>query len=414
MFPIDDETLRYLRLTGRPAEPIAWSSATPRSRACSAPTRRPTRASTRCSSSTSRTVEPSLAGPRRPQDRVALGRRGRRVPRRDFPTALDRPTAPARTTSPVDGRPVGSGDELPTLGRHGSVVIAAITSCTNTSNPSVMVGAGLLAKKAVERGPDDASRGSRPASPPARAWSPTTWTSAGLTPYLEALRFHLVGYGCTTCIGNSGPLAEPIAAGDRRERPGRRGGAPRQPQLRGPHPPAGARQLPGLAAAGRGLRAGRHGGHRPRPPSRSASDRDGDAVYLRDIWPTPAGGREACSRERDHAGALPRAYATSSTATSAGAALPVPDGDLYDWDADSTYVQEPPFFAGPDPGAAAAAATSRARALARAGRLDHHRPHLAGRRPSRRQPGRASTCIEHGVRARATSTATAPGAATTR
>jgi aconitate hydratase len=128
---------------------------------------------------------------------------------------------------------------------HGDVVIAAITSCTNTSNPSVMLGAGLLAKKAVERGLRAPSRGSRPASRPARRSSPTTSTKAGLTPYLEQLGFYLVGYGCTTCIGNSGPLPEPIARRSRRATWSPRG-ALRQPQLRGPHQPAREGQLPRL------------------------------------------------------------------------------------------------------------------------------------------------------------------------
>ena len=121
--------------------------------------------------------------------------------------------------SPVDSSTATASFQL----RHGAVVIAAITSCTNTSNPSVMIGAGLLAKKAVERGPQRPRRGSRPAWPRAPGWSPTTSTRAGLTPYLEQLGFHLVGYGCTTCIGNSGPLPEPVAAAIARRRPG--GGA---------------------------------------------------------------------------------------------------------------------------------------------------------------------------------------------
>ena len=144
---------------------------------------------------------------------------------------------------------------------HGAVVIAAITSCTNTSNPSVMIGAGLLAKKAVERGLD------------VKPWVKTSMApgskvvtryleASGLIPYLEALNFHTVGYGCTTCIGNSGPLPEHISAGHQARRSGGGGGAERQSQLRGAHQPGCARQLPGLAAAGGGLCHCGHGQHR--------------------------------------------------------------------------------------------------------------------------------------------------------
>ena len=164
-------------------------------------------------------------------------------------------------------------------------MIAAITSCTNTSNPSVMVGAGLLAKKAVERGLER------------RPWVKTSLAPgskvvteylerAGLTDDLEQLGFNLVGYGCTTCIGNSGPLPEEISRGDRAGRPGGRVRAVGQPELRGPDPLRGEDELPGLAAAGGRLRARRHAWTSTSSNEPLGEDSDGEPVYLRDIWPT--------------------------------------------------------------------------------------------------------------------------------
>ena len=183
---------------------------------------------------------PSLAGPKRPQDRIDL-----RDVKKNFLTGL------ARSAAQSDRQHGRNAAEV----QDGSVVIAAITSCTNTSNPSVMLAAGLLAKKAVEK----------------RAEGAAAWVKTSLAPgskvvmdYYERRRaccrtwrssnFHLVGFGCTTCIGNSGPLPEAVAEAVHKEQAGRRGGAQRQSQLRRPHQSAGARQLSGVAAAGGGLR----------------------------------------------------------------------------------------------------------------------------------------------------------------
>ena len=160
------------------------------------------------------------------------------------------PDAPPVVSGQLDGADITLHD--------GAVVIAAITSCTNTSNPSVMIGAGLVAKKAVERGLMTRPWVKTSLAPGSRVVTDYL-EGSGLLPYLERLRFHTVGYGCTTCIGNSGPLPDAIAGADRRALAGGGGGAERQPQLRGPGPPPGARQLPGLADAGGGVRAGRAG-----------------------------------------------------------------------------------------------------------------------------------------------------------
>ena len=236
IFPIDDETLAYLRLTGRPEEQVALVEAYAKEQGLWHDPSREPRFSETLELDLS-TVVPSIAGPKRPQDRVPLAaakamfrtalrdyagptgareRRPRRGVDESFPASdplrtRTRPRRPAvssnvgdvsdRASNPVPRRSDGSTCQLD----HGAVAIAAITSCTNTSNPYVMVGAALLAKKAVERG---LSR---------KPWVKTTlapgskvvidyYERAGLTPYLDKLGFHLVGYGCTTCIGNSGPL----------------------------------------------------------------------------------------------------------------------------------------------------------------------------------------------------------------
>ena len=244
-------TLEYFRGTGRTEEQIdALRGLLQGAGHVRHAARRARSTTRRCSSSTSATVTPSLAGPKRPQDRIELGKvkssspscsasrqRTASASRRQARKRIDAPcrharsrratprTHAARLVEMMNNRPtpdrVDAATPKPVDIGNGDVLIAAITSCTNTSNPSVLLAAGLLAKKAVESGPDGASRTSRPRSRPARAWSPSTSTKAGLLPYLEKLGFNVAGYGCTTCIGNSGPLDADDRRGDRQERPGR-------------------------------------------------------------------------------------------------------------------------------------------------------------------------------------------------
>ncbi len=185
---------------------------------------------------------PSLAGPKRPQDRIELGK-----VKSTFTTLFSQPVAEngfakkpddlqQAAIKTCDGVEIGIGD----------VLIAAITSCTNTSNPGVLLAAGLLAKKAVERGLTVKPHIKTSLAPGSRVVTEYL-TKAGLLPYLEKLGFYLAGYGCTTCIGNAGPLAAADRGDHRQERPGLRGGALRQPQLRGAHPSQHPRQLPRLA-----------------------------------------------------------------------------------------------------------------------------------------------------------------------
>ena len=212
-------------------------------------------------------------------------------------------------------------------------MIAAITSCTNTSNPQVMVGAGLLAKKAIERGLTQQARGSRRASRRARRSSRSTTTTPGLDDYLDELGFHTVGYGCTTCIGNSGPLPEAISGAVDGGRPRRLLRALRQPQLRGADPPRGEGELPRLAAARRRVRA--RGPHGHRPAHRAASAR---RPGRRTTSSCATSGRP---RRRSDTVIASRSTATCSRSTYAdvftgddrGARLPVPEGELFAWDA---------------------------------------------------------------------------------
>ncbi len=254
IFPIDDMTLDYLRLTGRSDAQVALVEAYAKAQGLFRTDATVDPVYTNAIELDVATVEPSLAGPRRPQDRVPL-----KDAKASFGSSRDEMLAEPRKKGAGGGAAAAVAVQAPAWAdqfTHGAVVVAAITSCTNTSNPSVMIAAGLVAKKAVEKGLRT------------RPWVKTSlapgsqvvteyYAKSGLNTYLDALGFNLVGYGCTTCIGNSGPLPEDVSARHRREGSRRVLGAERQPQLRGTHPATGARQLPGVAPARRRLRAGR-------------------------------------------------------------------------------------------------------------------------------------------------------------
>ena len=328
-------------------------------------------------------VEPSLAGPRRPQDRVPLTEAKSSfldslssfgVPYRNgsedkaiadsFP-ASDPPdfTEPGHAADPRGGSidapaavaveptsvPVSMGDESFDL-EHGSVVIAAITSCTNTSNPSVMVAAGLLAKNAVERGLARKPWVKSSLAPGSKVVT-EYYDKAGLTPFLEALGFHTVGYGCTTCIGNSGPLSAEISqAIDEGELvvcavlSGNRNFEARI------HPEVKANYLASPPLVVAYALAGRI--DLDLTTEAIGQDLSGADVFLSDLWPSPEEVRDTI------AGALSeemyrRTYEDVFTGDENWAALPVPEGDLFSWDPDSTYVRHPPYFEGmaAEPGA---------------------------------------------------------------
>ena len=335
-FPVDAETLRYLRNTGRSADVVdlveRYTKAQGLYRTDDVPAPQ--------YSDTLRldlgTVEPSLAGPKRPQDRIALGDM-----KRAFRTAL---------SAPIEQR--GFALEAGELSRsalageaevgHGAVVIAAITSCTNTSNPSVMLGAGLLAKKAVERGltvPAYVKTSLAPGSTVVTRYL----DAAGLTPYLDALGFDLVGYGCTTCIGNSGPLdndvVQAIEGGDLVAAAVLSGNRNFEGRIN-PHVRANYLASPPLVVAY--ALAGTVDIDLAHEPLGFAAD--GKPVFLRDIWPTQEEIRgivgEALSPEM-----FTEQYADVYTGNETWNAIPVPGAALlYDWDPNSTYIQEPPFW----------------------------------------------------------------------
>src|ERR1022692_3884465 len=356
IFPIDEQTLTYLRLTGRPAEQVALVEAYAKEQGLWHDPGQTARYSEEVELDLS-TVVPSIAGPKRPQDRVALA--DAKTAFRDalgayvsapgldnglmgtFPASdpvadepSGRPSAPVQVT--LDNGTKTSVD-------HGSVVIAAITSCTNTSNPSVMVGAALLARNAVEAG-----LSSKP-------WVKTTlapgskvvmdyYERAGLIPYLEKLGFNLVGYGCTTCIGNSGPLPETISAAvadndlavvsvlsGNRNFEGRINPDVKMNYLASP-PLVVAYALAGTMDI-----------DMVREPLGARSD--GTAVYLSDLWPWEdeiAGiGHGAVAAEM-----FTRGYADVFAGDERWRELEVPPGDVLAWDPESTYVRKPPYFDG--------------------------------------------------------------------
>jgi len=336
LFPVDDETLRYMKVTGRSAEVIARTEAYAKLQHLFRTDDTPDPQYDENVELDLSTIVPSLAGPRRPQDRVVLGNVGDAF-REAFPDGL----VPANgTAAHYPAVTVSSNGETFEMA-SGSVAIAAITSCTNTSNPSVMLGAGLLAKKAVERGLTTPPHVKTSLAPGSRAVTGYL-EKAGLQEYLDQLRFDLVGYGCTTCIGNSGPLAEPINKAIEEN------GLIAAAVLSGNrnfegriHPLVRASYLASPPLVVAYALAGRVDIDLEHEPIGTGSD--GIPVYLRDIWPTPEEVKEAMA-----ASITPELFTTSYRTVFDGderwQSLPVPAGDTYVWDAGSTYVQRPPFF----------------------------------------------------------------------
>jgi len=337
-FPIDEETLAYLRLTGRPEEQVdlveRYAKATGLWRTDEAAPLYSEYLELDLS-----TVEPSLAGPKRPQDRVPLAQ-----VKESFQEHLTKDPKergfglkPEQLDKKVTVRRGRDEFEL----QQGSVVIAAITSCTNTSNPSVMLGAGLLAKKAVEAGLDTQPWVKSSLAPGSKVVTEYL-DAAGLTPFLEALRFHTVGYGCTTCIGNSGPLPEEISRGIKE------GDLVVAAVLSGNrnfegriNPDVKANYLASPMLVVAYAIAGRVDIDFSSEPI--GYDPNGKAIYLRDIWPSQEEIRQTVHKTLD-AEMFRRQYATVFEGDERWKALPAPTGKLYRFDPKSTYIQNPPFF----------------------------------------------------------------------
>jgi len=317
-FPVDAATLEYLRMTNRPPEQVALVEAYTKEQGLFRTAGAPEPVYSETIELDLGTVVPSLAGPKRPQDRIELPQ-----VKRSFLETLG---APPRGTDVV---------------RDGAVVIAAITSCTNTSNPSVMIAAGLAAKKAVERGLE------------VKPWVKTSLSpgskvvydylrDAGLMDALERLKFHLAGYGCMTCIGNSGPLPEPVGETVRKEKllvaavlSGNRNFEGRVNPLVKANYLASPPLVVAYAIAGRmdiDLTTEPLG-----------HDRSGAPVYLRDIWPTNEEVQAVLARSV-RADQFAKRYSAVFEGDAAWNSISVPEGELYHWDEASTYVKRPPYF----------------------------------------------------------------------
>ena len=330
IFPIDKETLTYLRLTGRSDEQVALVEAYCRAQGLFHDEKTPEARYSELLSLDLDSVESSLAGPKRPQDRVPLSKA-----RESFEQALPSLLKPGKGSSAP--AVAGGNGHL----HHGSVVIAAITSCTNTSNPSVMIAAGLLAKRAVERGlqvPSYVKTSLAPGSKVVRDYL----ERAGLTPYLEKLKFHIVGYGCTTCIGNSGPLPPEISqAIDENDLvvasvlSGNRNFEGRiNPDVR-----ANYLMSPPLVVAF--ALAGRIDVDMRKDPI--GKDRQGQPVYLSDLWPSRREVEETIQKSIS-SDMFRMSYGEVYHGDERWRSLPVPKGETYAWEKDSTYIRRAPYF----------------------------------------------------------------------
>lgn len=336
LFPVDEETLRYLRFSGRDAAQVALVEAYSKAQGWFRETSTPDPVYTDVMTLDLATVVPSLAGPRRPQDRVALAQ----VPEswsKALPTLLG-PNA-SETGAAVPTELFGEKFDL----QHGDVVIAAITSCTNTSNPNVMMAAGLLAKKAVERGLMVKPWVKTSLAPGSQVVTEYL-AASGTLEALEKLRFNVVGYGCTTCIGNSGPLPEPVA------RSVEQGKLVVASVLSGnrnfegrinPHVRANYLASPPLVVAY--ALAGKIGISFESEPL--GTDTQGRPVFLADIWPTPAEVSEALASSVSSE-LFRRKYSEVYLGPEAWQRLPVPAGNRFEWDEASTYIRKPTFFEG--------------------------------------------------------------------
>jgi aconitate hydratase len=366
IFPVDKESLKYLKLSGRTAEQIALVEAYCREQGLFHDDKTPTAEYSELLNLDLASVEPSIAGPKRPQDRVVLSQSADSF-NQALPSLI-KPKAAAAIASATatqttkagnsatweqeGGSPAAIGIEDPNVHehvpasvtsslQHGSVVIAAITSCTNTSNPSVMIGAGLLAKKAVEKGlsvPPWVKTSLAPGSKVVRDYL----ENAGLTPYLEKLKFHIVGYGCTTCIGNSGPLPEEVSKAidekdlvvasvlsGNRNFEGRINSEVRANYLMSPP------LVVAFALAGRidtDLRKDAIG-----------NGKDGNPVYLADLWPTQREVEEAVEKSVT-AEMFSKSYAEVFEGDARWRGLAIPKGQTYAWEKDSTYIRRAPYF----------------------------------------------------------------------
>ncbi len=342
IFPVDAETIRFLRFSNRPEWLVELVEAYYKAQGMFHDANTPEPTFTDTMSLDLATVVPSLAGPSRPQDRVQLT---------DVPASFHKalPGLMARAKNKAGETPTADATGTATIEgtnhplKHGTVVIAAITSCTNTSNPSVMLAAGLVAKKAVAKGLHT-KPWVKPSLAPGSKVVTDYFEKAGLTEPLNKLKFNLVGYGCTTCIGNSGPLPAPVSTGIEE------GGLVVASVLSGNrnfegrvHAEVRANYLASPPLVVAYALAGRIDIDFAKEPIGTGSD--GKPVFLKDIWPTQAevAQAEGSSLTREM---FAKQYDAVYEGDEAWRSLPVPQGDRYTWDGKSTYVKHPPYFEG--------------------------------------------------------------------
>jgi aconitate hydratase len=331
-FPIDAETFRYLQLTGRDPDLIKLVEAYAKEQGMFRTDASPDPIFTDTLELDLGSVVPSLAGPRRPQDRVPLTE-SKKAFKEAMPSLMKSGDAAKTVAVQING------DKFQLA--HGSVVIAAITSCTNTSNPSVLIGAGLLAKKAAEKGLTRKPWVKTSLAPGSKVVTEYLKDS-GLLSDLEKIGFHLVGYGCTTCIGNSGPLPEPVA------------NAIQEGDLVAAAVLSGNRNFEGR------IHANVRANYLASPPLVVAyalagsmdvdlyadalgNDPQGKPVYLKDIWPTPQE-VQAVMNKSVRSEMFKKEYSQATEGDERWKAMPVPEGELFRWDSQSTYVRQAPYF----------------------------------------------------------------------
>jgi aconitate hydratase len=333
-FPVDDETLRYLELTGRDPDLIKLVETYTKEQGMFRTDASPDPMFTDTLELDLGSVVPSLAGPRRPQDRVPLTE-SKKAFKEALPSLIKSGSVDKNVAVQMNGDKFQLG--------HGSVVISAITSCTNTSNPSVMIGAALLAKNAVEKGLSRKPWVKTSLAPGSRVVTEYLKDS-GLIPYLEKIGFHIVGYGCTTCIGNSGPLPEPVS------------NAIQEGDLVAAAVLSGNRNFEGR------IHANVRANYLASPPLVVAyalagsmnvdlyndplgNDSQGNPVYLKDIWPSPEAVNETM-RKSVRSEMFKQEYSKATEGDEQWKRMPVPEGELFKWDPESTYVREAPYFDG--------------------------------------------------------------------
>ena len=333
-FPIDDETLRYLQLTGRDPDLIRLVETYAKEQGMFRTDASPDPMFTDTLELDLATVVPSLAGPRRPQDRIPLTN-SKKAFKEALPSLMKSGDAGKKVAVQMNGNRFELG--------HGSVVISAITSCTNTSNPSVLIGAGLLAKKAGEKGLTRKPWVKTSLAPGSRVVTEYLKDS-GLLPHLEKIGFHVVGYGCTTCIGNSGPLPETVQ------------NAIQEGDLVAAAVLSGNRNFEGR------IHASVRANYLASPPLVVAyalagsmdvdlyndplgQDTQGKPVYLKDIWPSPEEVRQVMNQSVRQE-MFKKEYSQATEGDEQWKKMPVPQGELFKWDMQSTYVREAPYFDG--------------------------------------------------------------------